>query len=180
MSYPFADRKTRMTSWHHRTRRNGTHRAHKNRMGSRRTRRTGLAGVALALALSACHAAPTLGEAAADVPARRAPPAASVPELQDSIVQDGTCVVGTHAARPCRIEIKVDGAGGARRVRFSMSGQSVEFIGHAQGPWWSGTLDGRPAMGYELNRGHVVYSTRDLDPDTLFEWWSPGMEHGTY
>jgi hypothetical protein len=37
---------------------------------------------------------------------------------------------------------------------------------------------GQPAMGYELNRGHVVFSTVDLK--NTFEWWTDGNQHGRY
>lgn len=63
-------------------------------------------------------------------------------------------------------------------MRFTLPDRTVTFEGKAQTGWWSGTLDGKPAMGYELNRGHVVYSTTDLG--TTFEWWSAGMQHGNY
>lgn len=52
------------------------------------------------------------------------------------------------------------------------------FIAKHQSGWWSGTLDGRPAMGVELNRGHMRISTVDLT--RRFVWWYPGYEHGTY
>ncbi len=52
------------------------------------------------------------------------------------------------------------------------------FRGNRQGRWWSGTLNGEPAMGYELNRGHVVFNTRTLDG--AFEYWTRGNEHGSY
>ena len=58
------------------------------------------------------------------------------------------------------------------RVRFAI------FVGRRMGPWWSGELDGEPAMGFELNRGHVVLSTRDLEH--TFRYWADGMEHGNY
>lgn len=63
-------------------------------------------------------------------------------------------------------------------MRFTMAGQVVRFDGKAQTGWWSGRLDGKPAMGYELNRGHTVFSIADLA--TRFEWWYDGMRHGQY
>jgi hypothetical protein len=60
----------------------------------------------------------------------------------------------------------------------------VTFGNNRAVPWpsqagcWAGRLDGQPAVGYELNRRHVVLSTSD--PKTTFQWWSKGNEHGTY
>jgi hypothetical protein len=62
-------------------------------------------------------------------------------------------------------------------MEFVFANNRVRFTGRSQGAWWSGQLDGQPAMGFELNRGHVV-STSDLK--MTFEWWSKDNEHGTY
>lgn len=89
-----------------------------------------------------------------------------------------TCVAGTGPPQPCRIDFGY--SGDALVVRFALAGRTLEFVGHRQGPWWSGTLNGIPAAGYELNRGHVVYATADLQIETRFEWWARGNQHGNY
>lgn len=67
---------------------------------------------------------------------------------------------------------------GTHTMEFVRGDQHTTFVGRRQGPWWSGRLDGRPAMGYEINRGHMVIATSDLE--STFEWWSkdgkPGAE----
>lgn len=87
------------------------------------------------------------------------------------------CEVDHGRPQPCRMTDHVD-RHLVHSMRFTLPGRTVTFQGKAQTGWWSGTLDGKPAMGYELNRGHVVYSTTDLG--TTFEWWSSGMQHGNY
>jgi len=67
---------------------------------------------------------------------------------------------------------------GAHRMTFKADRAHVLFVGRSQTGWWSGTLNGRPAMGYERNRGNVVFSTTDLKQ--RFSWWYPRDEHGTY
>jgi hypothetical protein len=67
---------------------------------------------------------------------------------------------------------------GLQTMEFVFGNNHVRFTGKSQTGWWSGQLNGQPAMGRELNRGHVVFSTSDLK--TTFEWWSKGNEHGTY
>jgi hypothetical protein len=63
-------------------------------------------------------------------------------------------------------------------MEFTFGNTRVRFVGKSQTGWWSGKLDDRPAMGYELNRGHVIFSTVDLK--TTFEWWTEGNQHGRY
>ena len=67
---------------------------------------------------------------------------------------------------------------GRHRLVFTGGVKPVVFVGRGANGWWSGTLDGRPAMGYERNRGNVVFATSDLGQ--TFSWWYPGQEHGTY
>ncbi len=59
---------------------------------------------------------------------------------------------------------------GTHTMDITHGDQRTRFIGQRQGPWWSGTLDGKDAMGYEINRGHMVIATRDLQ--STFEWWN--------
>lgn len=68
--------------------------------------------------------------------------------------------------------------GGQHRMTFTGPGIRVTFVGRANSGWWSGQLNGKPAMGFERNRGNVVYSTTDLG--TRFAWWYPRNAHGTY
>lgn len=67
---------------------------------------------------------------------------------------------------------------GGHRMTFTGPGIKVSFIGRANSGWWSGQLNGKAAMGYERNRGNVVFSTNDLG--TRFAWWYPRNAHGTY
>lgn len=82
-------------------------------------------------------------------------------------------------ARPvaCTVAITTS-RDGKRILDFNASGTKVRIIGKAQSGWWSGTLDGKPAMGIELNRGYTRFSTSDLA--TTFDWFYPGQQHGTY
>ncbi len=59
---------------------------------------------------------------------------------------------------------------GTHTMEIRHGGQRTRFVGQRQGPWWSGRLDGKDAMGYEIDRGHMVISTRDLQ--STFEWWN--------
>lgn len=86
------------------------------------------------------------------------------------------CSIDDAPARACRMAITT--RDGVRHLRFSVAGRRIEFVGRAQSGWWSGKLNGRPAMGFERNRGHVVFSTVDLR--TRFSWWYPSSEHGRY
>lgn len=86
------------------------------------------------------------------------------------------CSVNDAPARACQMTIAT--RDGVRHLRFNVAGRRVEFVGRAQSGWWSGRLNGRPAMGFERNRGYVMFSTTDLR--TRFAWWYPSSEHGTY
>lgn len=44
--------------------------------------------------------------------------------------------------------------------------------------WWVGSLNGKKAVGYSLNRAHIVFTT--LDGSQEFEAWGEAMEHGQY
>ena len=87
------------------------------------------------------------------------------------------CSADGAAASACVIDDKVD-ATGVHHMGFATSDKHHTFVGKPQTGWWSGQLDGKPAMGYERNRGHVVFSTTDLQ--STFEWWSKDNEHGSY
>ena len=87
------------------------------------------------------------------------------------------CSLNGAPAMACSLAVmtKPDG----RRVLTFVAGQRpIRIIGKAQTGWWSGTFNGRPAMGLEINRGYSRFSTIDLT--TTFDWWYPGREHGTY
>lgn len=102
---------------------------------------------------------------------------ASVQADAAAVVQQVQCSRDSAPAAACRLSDRV-GKDGTHSMEFVVGEQRVRFVGKSQTGWWSGKLDGRPAMGYELNRGHTVYSTADLK--TTFEWWSEGSEHGSY
>lgn len=87
------------------------------------------------------------------------------------------CSVDYAPAKACRLTDTVAG-GGVHRMVFDANGRRHVFIGRKQTGWWAGKLDGRPAMGYERNRGNMVLSTYDLK--TTLSWWYPGQEHGSY
>ncbi len=87
------------------------------------------------------------------------------------------CTVDHAPPRPCVMRDRV-APDGTHDITFETGDGSVRFVGRTQGGWWSGQLDGKPAMGYERNRGRVAYSTADLA--RTFEWWSQGHEHGAY
>lgn len=55
--------------------------------------------------------------------------------------------------QPCRMTIVT--RGGVRHLTFQLGKRQIKFVGRAQTGWWSGRLDGKPAMGFERNRGHV-------------------------
>ena len=78
-------------------------------------------------------------------------------------------------AVPCVFTDRANGAGGHRMV-FEGGGRRVLFVGRRNSAWWQGRLNGRPAMAYERDRGHTVFSTTDLTD--RFEWWYPGREGG--
>ena len=79
--------------------------------------------------------------------------------------------------RPCTYSDTVQ-PDGTHKMIFSGAGQPTVFVGKPQTGWWSGKLNGKPAMGYERNRGNIVFSTTDLS--SRFAWWYPIEEHGSY
>ena len=87
------------------------------------------------------------------------------------------CAADDQEPAPCRLQesIREDGS---HVMVFERSNTRHTFIATHQSGWWSGTLDGSPAMGVELNRGHMRISTTDLRH--RFVWWYPRYEHGTY
>lgn len=87
------------------------------------------------------------------------------------------CAFDSAPAVPCTM---IDRAvrPGEHVMEFSDGKRRVRFSGRSQSGWWSGTLNGKPAMGFERNRGHLVFSTTDLG--TTFAWWYKGAEHGSY
>ena len=91
--------------------------------------------------------------------------------------QDARCSFADAAPVACRFVDNVD-AKGVHHMTFTAGAKRISFVGRSQSGWWSGTLDRRPAMGFERNRGHIVFSTTDLK--TRFAWWYPKDEHGTY
>lgn len=87
------------------------------------------------------------------------------------------CSIDYAPARPCEMSDRV-GQDGTHTMTFVSAQARTRFVGKSQSGWWSGQLNGQPAMGYERNRGRVVFSTVDLE--ATFEWWSEGNEHGAY
>lgn len=87
------------------------------------------------------------------------------------------CELNDRPLADCRLTDRI-APDGTHALTFRGGGRVLRFVGRAGGGWWAGTLDGRPAMGYERNRGNVVLMTRDLR--TSLTWWYPGQEHGTY
>jgi hypothetical protein len=60
-------------------------------------------------------------------------------------------------------------------------GKKITFIGSGSvdGPgWWFGTINGQSAAGYNLNRGHHVFSTSNGKFD--FRCWRDEFKHGDY
>lgn len=102
---------------------------------------------------------------------------AAAPAFADDVSMPVRCSRDDAPAVECRFGDTV-GADGLHTMTFVAGDKRVQFVGRSQSGWWSGKLDGKPAMGYELNRGHVVISTTDLDG--TFEWWSEGSQHGSY
>jgi hypothetical protein len=97
----------------------------------------------------------------------------------------------TAAAAPAQVMCSVDYAkpapctmtdmvrrDGAHVLRFQQGPHRIEFVGRSQTGWWSGTLDGKPAMGLEMNRGYTRFSTLSLG--RTFDWFYPGQDRGTY
>ncbi len=89
-----------------------------------------------------------------------------------------TCIFGEGEPTACTMtSLANDGAGGMT-IAFKVGPDTITFRGKRQDRWWSGTLNDAPAMAYELNRGHVVFNSRNLD--RYFEYWTKGNEHGSY
>jgi hypothetical protein len=91
--------------------------------------------------------------------------------------ESATCVFDSAPPEPCEISFTVE-RGNTRMVARGRSGKRTVFVGRRASGWWSGALDGAPAMGHERNRGNVVFSTRALDRS--FQYWTRGNEHGSY
>lgn len=87
------------------------------------------------------------------------------------------CSVDYAPDRACRLT-DTAAPNGVHRMVFRSGNRTIVFVGRQQTGWWAGKLDGRPAMGYERNRGNVVFSTYDLR--TTLSWWYPGQTHGSY
>ncbi|MGH9381450.1 MAG: hypothetical protein ACRD2Z_12655 [Thermoanaerobaculia bacterium] len=98
-------------------------------------------------------------------------------EMGEAVEVSVQCVVDYAPAQSCTLRDRVE-PDGTHVMTFVTADARTRFTGKSQSGWWSGRLNGRPAMGYELNRGHIVYSTIDLT--MTFEWWSAGHEHGSY
>lgn len=98
---------------------------------------------------------------------------ASQPPARERVI----CSIGDTAERPCVYTTRID-ARGMHHMTFRTSRGRAVFIGRAQSGWWSGRLNGKLAMGYERNRGNMVFSTYDLS--TRLSWWYPRDAHGTY
>lgn len=101
----------------------------------------------------------------------------AVEMAEEAVEVSVLCVFDYAPPQPCTLRDHVE-ADGTHVMTFVTADGRTRFTGKSQSGWWSGQLDGRPAMGYELNRGHIVYSTVDLT--TTFEWWSEGNQHGSY
>lgn len=117
------------------------------------------------------------GHAGAAAPGETSPPAQAA--AAGTPASTLYCKLGAAAAQVCRMQTRTE-PGDALTVtlNFTFGADSVRFKGQHQSAWWSGRLNDKPAMGYELNRGHTIYSTSDLS--TTFEWWYGDMEHGSY
>lgn len=79
----------------------------------------------------------------------------------------GFCSLDAGQPKPCSISDRVT-ADGQHDLRFSFDGITARFLGRNAGAWWSGKLNGRPAMGYERHRGYTIFSATDLK--ATFEW----------
>lgn len=99
-------------------------------------------------------------------------PAAAAPVTgRDKVL----CLFG-DAARPVPCVLTDTVTRGGHQMVFTAGRQRTTFVGRNNSAWWQGRLNGRPAMGYERDRGHTVYSSLDLT--TRFEWWYPGGGSG--
>lgn len=94
--------------------------------------------------------------------------------VADETPSSERCEIGYAPATACRLSDTV-AADGTHTMVFIAGKQRVEFVGKSQTGWWSGKLDGQPAMGREIDRGHIMFSTVDLNK--TFEWRSKGDEH---
>ena len=90
--------------------------------------------------------------------------------------EQARCSIDYAPDRPCSVSDTVKD--GVHHMIFRIGNQQITFVGRSQTGWWSGELNGRPAMGYERNRGNIVFSTEDLK--SVFAWWYPDQEHGSY
>ncbi|AQR73341.1 hypothetical protein [Sphingomonas sp. LM7] len=87
------------------------------------------------------------------------------------------CSINDGPERACSFTDQA-GRNGTHRMTFTGPGVRVTFVGRSNSGWWSGQLNGKPAMGFERNRGNIVFSTNDLG--TRFAWWYPRDAHGSY
>lgn len=92
--------------------------------------------------------------------------------------EPATCVFDVAAPEPCTVSFDVRGDVTELRAQATSSDRKAIFVGQRQSGWWSGTLDGEAAMGYELNRANVTFSTRALR--RTFQYYTAGGEHGNY
>ncbi len=86
------------------------------------------------------------------------------------------CSLNYAPDRACMMTDRV--VGDTHRMAFVAGNTRVTFVGRKQTGWWAGRLNGKPAMGYERNRGNIVFSSYDLS--TSFSWWYPANAHGNY
>lgn len=98
--------------------------------------------------------------------------------LLGSTTTPATCAFDVAAPEPCTIDIRVDAEGITHFEAVGRGGHRIRFTGRRADGWWSGALDDAPAMGYERNRGNVVFATRALDRS--FQYWTAGNAHGRY
>lgn len=99
--------------------------------------------------------------------------AACAAMADDTRQPSGLCEINDSKADDCRMSDTV-AADGTHTMVFITGQQRIEFVGKSQTGWWSGKLEGEPAMGREINRSHIMFSTIDLK--TTFEWKSsPGV-----
>lgn len=98
--------------------------------------------------------------------------------LLGSATPPATCIFDVAPPEPCTIDVRVDADGTTRLEATGSGGRRARFAGRRADGWWSGTLDGAPAMGYERNRGNVAFATQALDRS--FQYWTAGNAHGRY
>ena len=94
-----------------------------------------------------------------------------------AVTEKATCLLDNNLPAPCKVVFDKQ-ADGQDIVTLDIDGKTIVFTGMHQGEWWSGELAGKPAMGYERNRGNVVFSARDLT--MTLQYWTQGNEHGSY